>query len=194
MSPAEGLAITCPRCGSELPAAILESNGINCSVCETHAQAVIFPAMFRRVEAAGDEIVVAGESTCYFHGDRVAAVACVRCGRFLCQLCRINWDGEDVCPACLEASNDLKTAKPVSSCYRSDSLALAISVLPMVTVFLTILTAPIALGIAIFTFRKRCSIAPRSKARFVAAIVISLAQIMGWAVFFVYSFRQRMGG
>ncbi|HWF46066.1 MAG TPA: hypothetical protein VG168_03590 [Bryobacteraceae bacterium] len=76
---------------------------------------------------------------------------------------------------------------------RYDSLALAISTVPIVTVFLTLFTAPLALGIALFTFRKQCSVAPRSKVRFVAAIVISLAQISAWIVFFLYSFRQRMG-
>lgn len=193
MSAVEGLAITCPRCGSELPISALEPTGCTCAVCGTRAQAVVFPAIFRSPEPAVDQPVLAGESTCYFHPNRVVAVACARCGRFLCQLCRIAWDGEDLCPACLEASRGTETGNLTPACYRYDSLALVVSTLPMVTVFFTIFTAPLALGIALFTFRKRCSVAPRSKAQFVAAIVISLAQIAGWTVFFVYSFRQGIG-
>jgi hypothetical protein len=151
--------------------------------------------MFRSAEAAVDQVVLAGEAGCYFHADRVAAVACSLCGRFLCQLCRIAWAGEDLCPACVEASREGKeTSQLTSACYRYDSLALAVSTLPIVTVFFTLFTAPIALGIALFTFRKQSSVAPRSKVRFVVAIVISLAQIAAWVVFFLYSFRRRMGG
>ncbi|HEX4229859.1 MAG TPA: hypothetical protein VHZ07_14390 [Bryobacteraceae bacterium] len=94
----------------------------------------------------------------------------------------------------MEASRrDKEHGKLTATCYRYDSLALAVSTLPIVTVFFTLVTAPLALGIALFTFRKDCSVAPRSKVRFVAAIMISLAQICAWIVFFLYSFRQRMG-
>ena len=191
MAGAEGLAISCPRCGSELPGSAREPAGAGCSVCGTHAQAVIFPAMFRRAEPVTDQMVLVGEATCYFHADRVAVVACSGCGRFLCQFCRILWAGEDLCPACIGAS---RRGKENATCYRYDSLALAVSTLPILTVFFTLITAPLALGIALFTFRKECGVAPRSKVRFVAAIAISLAQISAWIVFFLYSFRQRMGG
>ena len=167
---------------------------MTCHVCETVVRAMLFPAMFRKMEQSPDQIVLAGEASCFFHADRVAAIACSRCGRFLCQFCRIKWDREDLCPACLEAANAVKGAvKQTSTLYRYDSLALAISTLPIITFIFTIFTAPLALGIALFTFRKPCSVAPRSKVRFVAAILLSLAQIAGWAIFFVYSFRRRMG-
>jgi hypothetical protein len=191
MAGADGLAISCPRCGSELPDSAREPAGASCSVCGTHAHVVVFPAMFRRAEPVAGQIVLAGEAACYFHAERVAVVPCGRCGRFLCQFCRISWAGEDLCPACIAAS---RRGDKTAACYRYDSLALAVSTLPVLTVFLTLITAPLALGIALFTFRKECSVAPRTKVRFVAAIAISLAQISAWIVFFVYAFRQRMGG
>lgn len=192
MAGAEGLALSCPRCGSELPGSAREPVGAECSVCGTRVEAVVFPAIFRGAEPVADQIVLTGEAACYFHADRVAVVVCNRCGRFLCQFCRIPWAGEDLCPACVEPSRRDKETERLTS-MRYDSLALAISTVPIVTVFLTLFTAPLALGIALFTFRKQCSVAPRSKVRFVAAIVISLAQISAWIVFFLYSFRQRMG-
>ncbi|HEX4809950.1 MAG TPA: hypothetical protein VH325_13515 [Bryobacteraceae bacterium] len=202
MSVAEGLAVICPCCGSELPGEALGESGAACSVCGAQAQAAVFPALLRNSQPAVDEAVMADEAACYFHADRVAAVACSRCGRFLCQFCRVTWDGEDLCPACLEAASTGKVPAeaafrnfpPSSTVYRYDSLALFVSTLPMITVFFTIITAPLALGIALFTFRKKCSVAPRTKARFIAAILISLAQIAGWVIFFIYSFRRRTGG
>jgi hypothetical protein len=154
------------------------------------AQAVIFPAIFRSTEPVIDQVVLAGEAACYFHAERIAAVACGRCGRFLCQMCRISWAHEDLCPTCVERK---ETHTVASGFYHYDSLALAVSTLPIITVFFTLFTAPLALGIALFTFRKQSSVAPRSKARFIAAIVIALAQIAAWVVFFIYSFRRRMG-
>ncbi|MGC2661748.1 MAG: hypothetical protein WA324_27640 [Bryobacteraceae bacterium] len=194
MAVAEGLATTCPRCGAELPAAAFDPAGTRCQICGTYAQAIVFPALFRKLESAPAQVVIAGEAACYFHPERVAAVACARCGRFLCQFCRIDWGGEDLCPACLAAPDTGKGVSQIaSSRFRFDSLALAISTLPILTIFLTIFTAPLALGIALFTFRKECSVAPRSKVRFVAAIVISLAQILAWILVFFYSVRQRAG-
>jgi hypothetical protein len=124
----------------------------------------------------------------------VAAVTCSRCGRFICHFCRISWAGEDLCATCLQASSTGKDAgKLASNRFHFDSLALALSTIPILTVVLTIVTAPLALGVALFTFRKECSIAPRSKIRFIVAILLSLIQIAAWVFFFLYTFRQRMG-
>lgn len=202
MSVAEGLTVACPHCSSELPGAALGESGATCSVCGTQARAVVFPAKFRNSEPAVDQAVLSDEAACFFHADRVAAVACSRCGRFLCQFCRISWDADDLCPACLEAAStgkstltaDTRNSPPSSTLYRYDSLALFVSTVPIITVFFTIFTAPLALGIALFTFRNKCSVAPRTKMRFVAAIIISLAQIAGWVIFLIYSFRRRTGG
>jgi hypothetical protein len=61
-----------------------------------------------------------------------------------------------------------------------DSMALSLSVLPMLIFPFTIITAPIAIYIAIRYWKRPGSILPRTRFRFVLAILIALAQIVGW--------------
>lgn len=188
-------ALSCPRCGHELPLAALQPEGAACSGCEVHVEAVALPALFHSDEFAPWEPVVSGEAGCFFHPDRIAVFTCSRCGRFLCPLCRIVWPGEDVCAACLEAA---KSTTPdgtfASSRFHFDSLALALSTLPILTWIFSLLSAPVALGLSVFTFRRECSIVPRSKIRFLLAILFSAATIAAWVFFALYLVRRGMRG
>jgi len=183
--------LQCPRCGGELPVEALDPQGATCADCEAHLEGLAFPALFRSEESSVWEPVLAGEAACFFHPDRVAAVSCSRCGRFLCPFCRIRWAGEHVCTACLEAANrNGKAAALASSRFHFDSLALAMSTLPILTWIFSMLTAPFALGFALFTWRRECSIVPRSKLRFLAAVLFSLLTIAGWVAFWIYVARR----
>ena len=130
--------------------------------------------------------VVAGEAGCFFHPDRIAVFACSCCGRFLCQLCRIEWPGGEICVACLEATRTAQDERALpSSRFHFDSLALALSTFPLLLWVLSILTAPVALGFSIFTLRRECSIVQRSKIRFLLAMLLSLLTLAGWTLFFL---------
>lgn len=178
-------AFRCPRCGRELPGEALQPRGATCAGCEAHVEAIVFPALYRREESSAWEPVVSGEAGCFFHPERIAAASCARCGRFLCPLCRISWVGESVCTACLEAADRPGNASALASGrFHFDSLALVLSTLPILTWFFSLLTAPFALGLALFTWRRECSIVPRSKIRFIAAILFSLLTMAGWIAFF----------
>lgn len=192
----EALTVTCPCCGFAVNKEAASPEGLTCALCHCRMEAAVFPALFTRDGNHAHSPVVADESACYFHADRVAEFACSRCGRFLCPMCRIAWPGEDLCVACLEAASEAqRTTKNngtalASSRFHFDSLALALSTLPVLTWFLSLITAPVALGFAVFTFRKECSIAPRGKFRFVLAMLFSAATIAGWVALFIYIYRQ----
>jgi hypothetical protein len=187
MTGSRTFVLPCPRCSRELPEQVFEREGAVCAGCEAYVEAAVFPALLRGAEPAIWEPVVAGEAACFFHSDRVAAFTCSRCGRFLCPLCRIPWPDGDVCTACLEVERKEQRARTFASVrIHFDSLALAFSTLPILTWIFSLLSAPIALGFAVFTFRRECSIAPRSKIRFVLAILFSTLTIAGWVVLFVY--------
>ena len=183
----------CPRCGQEISPDALQPEGSACSFCNAHVEASVLPALFREVQVAAYDPVLSGEAGCFFHPDRIAAFTCALCGRFLCPLCRIEWPGQDVCVACLEAgkSTTFKGAL-VSSRFHFDSLALALSTLPVLASFFSLLSAPAALGLSFVTWRRECSIVPRSKIRFFLAILFSTATIAFWVVFFLYLFRRSM--
>ncbi|MBV9762661.1 MAG: hypothetical protein JO340_19025 [Acidobacteriaceae bacterium] len=194
------IALPCPRCGSELPPEAFAPAGASCPSCQTPVEAAAFPALFRAATASVYEPIVSGEAACFFHPDRIAVSSCARCGRFLCALCQIRWTaGEDVCTACLEIagrsqSAALSPAPPasalLSSRFHYDSLALALATVPVLTWIFSMITAPLALGYALVTFRRQSSIVPRTKIRLLAAIFCSLLTIAGWAVFWTYVARR----
>jgi hypothetical protein len=187
---APALTLTCPRCGCDLPDEVFQPQGTPCSRCEAHVEGSAFPARFRVHQVSISEPVVAGEGACFFHSERKAAFVCSRCGRFLCALCRISWAGENVCTACLDRQKLDQAHALASSRFHFDSLALALSTLPILTWILSMLTAPLALGFTLFTWRRECSIVPRSKIRFVLAILFSVLIIAGWVVFWIYLARR----
>jgi hypothetical protein len=191
----EAFTFVCPCCGFLIADEPSGPGAVTCRRCNSHIEVAIFPALLRSEESHIHEAAIADESTCFFHADRVAAFACSRCGRFLCPLCRIEWLSEDLCPSCLEAAGTGKQADTLASTrFHFDSLALAMSTLPLLSGFPSILTAPVALGFALFTFRKQCSIAPRTKLRFLLSMLFSIATMAGWTMFFVYAFRRNTGG
>ena len=70
---------------------------------------------------------------------------------------------------------------------RYDSLALSLAVIPLVIFYLTFVTAPAALYIAVRYWNAPRSIVHRSKIRLVLAIIIASLQIVGWgiAIYFI---------
>jgi hypothetical protein len=190
--------LRCPRCGRELAGEALQPQGATCVGCEAHVEALVFPALYRREQSSAYELAMSGQAGCFFHPDRVAGTACSRCGRFLCPLCRISWAGESVCTACLEAADRGGNGRALASGrFHFDTLAVVLSTFPILTLFFSLLTAPFALGLALFTWRRECSIAPRSKIRFIAAILFSLLTLAGWIAFFGFYLvpaLRRQGG
>lgn len=59
------------------------------------------------------------EATCFFHDANQAAIACGRCGRFLCHLCDIEVEGQHQCPACFESALQQQT---LASLRQEDTL------------------------------------------------------------------------
>lgn len=191
-----GVAATlfCPCCERELPPQAAQAGGSRCYNCESHVEAAVFPAAWRTANPTIDQAVMSGEATCFFHAERVAAVSCSNCGRFLCHFCRIEWSGKDLCVACVEALRQPdKSVVLASGRFHYDSLALALAVIPTLLVFPSLITAPLALGVALVTIRRSCSITPRSKWRFALAMLVSLAIIGGWVWLFIYSVSQARG-
>ncbi len=68
-----------------------------------------------------------------------------------------------------------------------DGIALTLAIVPVVTVifwFVTLVTAPLAIGVAIYGWNKPGSLVPQSRVRAILAIVIGLLELLGWVLFF----------
>ena len=67
-----------------------------------------------------------------------------------------------------------------------DNMALGVALMPMLLVWITILTAPVALFLAIRYWKAPSSIIPRTRVRFVIAIIVGLLQMGGWSLFIYF--------
>jgi hypothetical protein len=160
-----------------------------CPACGAPLQVEVFPALFREtgIGRNGETIMVESESSCFYHPQKKAVLPCDGCGRFLCALCDCPLDGRHFCPTCLETGKSkgkIQNLENQRTLY--DAIALSLAIYPMIIFYFTIVTAPMAIFVAIRYWKSPQSILRRTKIRFIAAIVISLLQIAGWATLFIF--------
>jgi hypothetical protein len=144
--------------------------------------------MFRPLEAGkpGETILTDEQASCFYHSHKKAVVSCASCGRFLCALCDLDFNHQHLFPVCLESANKQKKIRNLENRrVLYDDLALSLAIVPMITIYFTLITAPIALFVAIRYWNAPSSIIPRSKFRFVLAILLSLLQLVGWVALIV---------
>jgi hypothetical protein len=156
--------------------------------------AFAFPALVRPISSGkpAEQILIEGEAGCFYHPQKKAVVACEYCGRFLCGLCDIDLNGQHLCTSCIEAGKKKKSMTTLENRrVLYDDMALAFAILPLISFFFTLVTAPIAIFLAIRHWNTPSSIIPRrSKVRMLLAIGIALMQIGGWITFAVFLFAR----
>lgn len=168
-----------------------------CSSCDMAIRTDMFPAAIRRTDddKHAQSKMMEDDAGCFFHPSKKAVITCSSCGRFLCSLCDVEMDGYHICFSCMESGHN-KQEITTHETYRVlyDSMALKLSLLPIVTViflWFSFITAPIALFIALKHWKKEKSIAPRGRYwRSVLAVILSTAQILGWAGILFYTLNS----
>jgi len=191
LSPAQPdpASVFCSGCGIPLDGGKFNSGEeFQCSGCGATLGVDVFPALFRGKGAVknGEALSFAGEASCFYHPHKKAAALCNACGRFLCTLCETELAGRCLCPPCIEKGRQNEEIEQlVTQRTLHDILALSLAILPILFFPITVVTAPCAVYISIRNWKKPGSILPRSKIRFVFAIIISLAQIGGWLAFLI---------
>ena len=156
-----------------------------CPECGVFLQAEVFPALYKPIVEGrtGETILVDGEAGCFYHPQKRAAVPCSACGRFLCALCDVELNDQHLCPGCLEIGQKkgmLSQLETRRTLY--DSAALALALLPLLIWPFTMVTAPMAIILAIYSWRKPSSLVPRTRIRAYLAIIFGLLQITGWVL------------
>jgi hypothetical protein len=65
----------------------------------------VYPALLapRETKGVGELIVDDKEASCFYHPGKKAEAHCSYCGRFLCALCDVDFDGKHLCSACIQA-------------------------------------------------------------------------------------------
>lgn len=180
--------ISCTQCKTPLDTQVVNTFAlVPCPSCRGMIRADAYPALFRKLPSGhfGDYLEADKEAGCFYHPGKKAVIACFACGRFLCALCDVEINDRHLCPLCLEKSKTKRKLKSIENhrvCY--DTIALLVSIVSMVFIWFTILTAPTVLFITIRYWNAPNSIIPRSKIRFILAALIACLQISGWILFF----------
>ena len=187
--------IQCPACQAWLLEGVFNQPHLSpCPACGVPLQVEVFPALFRsgNVGQSGETIMIEGESSCFYHPQKKAVLPCQGCGRFLCALCDCELNGQHFCPACLETGRTkgkIKSLENRRTLY--DSMALSLAIVPLLIFYFTLVTAPMALFVAVRYWNAPRSIVRRSRIRYIAAIVLASLQIVGWGWLFVALARHR---
>lgn len=174
----------CPNCQRALaPAAWLNDRQVHCPSCDTDLEFVPFPALTAaRTFARPTAATLGDDATCFFHPTNRAEAVCSGCGRLLCAVCAVDFAGQCLCPACIAARPATQQPDAVKSRLLWDSLALSLAGLPLLLWPFTIVTAPAAIGLAIYGWNKPGSLVRGSRTRLVCALVLAGAQVVGWTV------------
>ena len=162
-----------------------------CPGCKSPLQVFVFPALTHGLSlgSAGERLENQDEASCFYHPQKKATLVCEHCGRLLCALCDIEVDNKHICPQCVETGAKKKKLKGLEH-HRTlyDSIALGLSLLPLLMWPATLITAPIALYVAIRYWKAPTSIVRRTKFRLVLAILFASLQIIGWSIGLYYLF------
>ena len=180
-------AVRCTKCSQPLPPDLL-GGACACPFCRAALELLVFPAIHRHIGpgAAAESALLDGETTCFFHAEKKAAVVCHGCGRFLCALCDVPVGGQHLCPRCVEAGQTKKTLTAFEN-YRTSypSLALTCAFLPLLLWPVTLLTAPATIFLVLFGWRKPPSVTGRRRrGAMIVALLVALVQCAGWAALF----------
>lgn len=189
--------LRCDSCHSAIPTENWNRDrGVPCPICKTVTWAQVFPAvMSEKWGVTGEPLASDAESSCFFHPQNRASISCDSCGRFLCKLCDLALGAEHVCPQCLHQGVAKKSSTLLDNRrVLYDSIVLAVALAgPVLLISPSLITGPLSVMLAIWFWRKPRSIVPRTRVRFILAIVFGMLQTLLWAGFFWAIFTQREG-
>jgi len=174
------LAISCPKCSHQIHATRFNKPAEACPGCGSKILVAAFASLISAPSdaGAGQRLLEADQASCFYHPNKKATVPCDNCGRFLCALCDVDFGGRRLCPACIEAGGDTKSATALdTNRILYDNLALFLAIIP------TFFTQLAAIFLAIKYWSSPISIPPRGplRLRWILAVVIALLEI--WVIY-----------
>jgi len=191
------MPILCARCDASLPEWELSAGAATCIQCGSPNTVRAFPALLRApASAAAAEAAIEGEAACFDHPTKRAVAACHQCGRFVCQLCAVDFGPEVLCPSCVATGRGkARAANPETSRTLYDSIALLMPLVSLCFFPFTLITAPGAVVFSFLRWSRPLSLVRRNRWRFVAAIMAGVVETALWiwlVVYLVARVRERL--
>jgi hypothetical protein len=149
----------------------------------------------RQVRAQGlAEAGPGGATSCANHRNNAAVVNCGRCGVFMCDLCRIDSDGQTLCPTCFDRLSAEGSLKSTRFTYRDyGRMAGSLAVLGLVITFVAIVAGPAAVYYGVKGLRQRREMGEGgAQVGIWAAIVLGGLETAGGALLLFFIFRGGM--
>ena len=186
--------VSCPKCQAPLLGNVFNLlELVPCPACGEALQIEVFPALFRRIAPGkeGETVMEETESSCFYHPQKKAVLPCESCGRFLCTLCDCEFNGQHICPSCLETGRTkgkIKSLENQRVLYDNMALFFALCCFVGPAIYFSWILAPLAIFISARHWKSPSSIVHRTKIRFVLAIIIALLEIafmiaVGYTIF-----------
>lgn len=180
----ESTQIPCTKCKAGISSELFLGNSTTtCVSCGSKMMAYLFPALSSNTLAtqAPENLLTDSQAGCFFHPAKKAVIACGGCGRFLCGLCDLEWQDQHLCSNCLETGKKKGKIKNLET-HRVlyDQISLSMAIAPILLWPVTCLTAPMTIYMAIRYWNAPTSLLPRTKYRFILAILIALLEIALW--------------
>ncbi|MEY4485323.1 MAG: hypothetical protein RL693_2775 [Verrucomicrobiota bacterium] len=200
--------VKCTSCGGGIPESLFrQSDRVSCPGCKKTIRARLLPALYKSAEARPPALPqtppAPGEATCFYNPARRATTCCEHCGVYISDAWAARWGKQTVCLKCLEELQ----AKNGDTRFESkrilwDNIALAFSLGPwfaagvllmtlvlypfaIMIIFLTVLTAPAAIFVALRYWNSPRSLVPRGRGRLVWATLLGVLQLAAWALLVV---------
>ena len=177
--------VRCPKCQHPQPFEALDDGAPSpCPQCKVELRISTFPAVQRTPVpgAIAEKARLEGETTCFFHPEKKAAVVCDSCGRLVCTLCDVLIAGRHLCPRCIEAGREKKTLTVLETRRTVyPRLALNLAFLPLLLYPVTFITAPLTIFFVFYGWNKPPSLTSgRQRTLLIVALLFALTQCGAW--------------
>ncbi len=132
------MPIPCARCSMPLSDRALALGDLApCGLCGAPNEVRVFPAALQSAPPVRPEAALDGEAACFDHPSKRAVAACRHCGRFVCQLCSVEFGEEIWCPSCVTSrAGSAERANLETSRTLYDSVALSVPLVSLADVAL----------------------------------------------------------
>ena len=164
-------ALQCPRCRAPLPEFTIRPDEETCAACGTSFAAVAFappPPVVRLPEATlgsgpaasftSSPVAAAGAGAtpCARHPNHAAVANCSRCGVFICELCRIPLEGQELCPDCFDRlSREGSFTAVETHFFDASGLAISLAILGWLTSCFGIVLGPAVIILGVKGLRQK---------------------------------------